>query len=422
MSDGNKATFNIRELYKLKDLNIRQFANENPHETVGEYFDLLSEFVEVAPNVLKALKKGLDLDDTGPEWHYVEKIIDIFQQLCCDKYLPDLFSINIARKQRERKMAAHHVKAIFDDFNSLYETVISAKIQESDDVDGDAPDVSVFLKDCLKDFDEEEANRRMLVLTVDDSLDILTAVAAVLSSEYKVFKLPKPEMLQTVLQQVTPDLFLLDYQMPELSGFDLVPIIRSFPEHSETPIIFLTSEGTINHVSAAMALGACDFMVKPFQREILLEKVAKHIKKRNLYNTDARNVAYAWSKDLEIGNPDIDMQHKQLVMMFNELMAACNSGKGAAELEKSLNFLVSYTVRHFNDEEEWQRKVNYPRRKEHMALHNSFKATVTDLVDKFKKEGPTTEIVFMLNSAVGMWLVNHIKNEDAKIGEHIKTK
>jgi len=92
-----------------------------------------------------------------------------------------------------------------------------------------------------------------------------------------VFKLPKPMMLENVLKQVTPALFLLDYQMPERNGFELVPIIRNYTEHRNTPIIFLTSEGTVNNITAAVSLGACDFIVKPFNPEQLREKVAKHI-------------------------------------------------------------------------------------------------------------------------------------------------
>jgi DNA-binding response OmpR family regulator len=69
--------------------------------------------------------------------------------------------------------------------------------------------------------------------------------------------------------------------MPVLSGVDLIPIIRSFEEHKDTPIVFLTSESSIDNVSAAIALGACDFILKPFAADKLREKIAKHIVKKN---------------------------------------------------------------------------------------------------------------------------------------------
>lgn len=125
--------------------------------------------------------------------------------------------------------------------------------------------------------DNEEASRKLLILVVDDSPVILKTVSSVLSNDYKVFTLPKPTQLEKVLLKLTPNLFLLDYQMPEINGFELIPIIRSFEEHKETPIIFLTSAETVDHASTALALGACEYIVKPFNPNILREKIAKHI-------------------------------------------------------------------------------------------------------------------------------------------------
>ena len=124
---------------------------------------------------------------------------------------------------------------------------------------------------------EKEAGRKPLILAVDDSPVILKSVSSLLSDEYKVFTLLKPMELEKILRQIVPDLFLLDCQMPERSGFELVPIIRSFEEHKDTPIIFLTSKVTDDNLAAAMALGASDFVVKPYVPEVLRERIAKHI-------------------------------------------------------------------------------------------------------------------------------------------------
>ena len=123
----------------------------------------------------------------------------------------------------------------------------------------------------------KNAGDKPLILVVDDSPVILKTVSSVLSNNYKVFTLPKPAQLEKILQKLTPDLFLLDYQMPEINGFELIPIIRSFEKHKETPVIFLSSAGTIDHASTALSLGACEYVVKPFNPDILREKIAKHI-------------------------------------------------------------------------------------------------------------------------------------------------
>ena len=128
-------------------------------------------------------------------------------------------------------------------------------------------------------FGEEIKDDRPVVLAIDDAPDILKSVHSMLKDRYKVFTLPKPEKLKEFLSKTTPDLFLLDYQMPGISGFDLIPIIRGFSEHKETPIIFLTSEGTVEHLTVAVDLGVSDFIVKPFDMYVLRKKVAKNIRR-----------------------------------------------------------------------------------------------------------------------------------------------
>jgi DNA-binding response OmpR family regulator len=137
--------------------------------------------------------------------------------------------------------------------------------------------VNAAVESVPLDIDQDNTGWKPIVLAVDDSPDILKTIHAVLRDIYKVYTLPKPEKLRGVLQNTTPDLFLLDYKMPELSGFDLIHIIRENPNHKDTPIIFLTSDRTVDSVTAAIGLGVCDYIVKPFKGELLREKIAKHI-------------------------------------------------------------------------------------------------------------------------------------------------
>ena len=118
---------------------------------------------------------------------------------------------------------------------------------------------------------------KLQILAIDDNSIILKIVSMALGDDYDVFALADPMAVEKYLMLNTPDLFLLDYKMPGLNGFDLVPIIRKFHEHKDTPIIFLTSMGTKEYVSAAASLGAIDFIVKPVQVNVLREKIAKHI-------------------------------------------------------------------------------------------------------------------------------------------------
>ena len=130
------------------------------------------------------------------------------------------------------------------------------------------------------EFFNKEAARNPVILAVDDSPVVLKSVSSVLSDSYKVYTLTESAKIENVLKHLTPDLFLLDCMMPALDGFELARIIRSFSEHEETPIIFLTSEGTLENVSAAIDAGANDFIVKPFNPGELRERIAMWIAKK----------------------------------------------------------------------------------------------------------------------------------------------
>jgi PleD family two-component response regulator len=125
---------------------------------------------------------------------------------------------------------------------------------------------------------KKRAEEKPVILTVDDDPSILKTVSFQLGERYKVHTLPNPSRIKELLKSITPDLFLLDYNMPGCSGFDLVPVIRNFNEHTETPIIYLTTEGTADKISTAIHLGASGFILKPVDSAILRERVAQGIK------------------------------------------------------------------------------------------------------------------------------------------------
>jgi len=118
-----------------------------------------------------------------------------------------------------------------------------------------------------------------IILAIDDVPEILRMIHLILKDKYKVYTLSEPEKMKELLADIKPDLFLLDYCMPELSGFDLMPIIRSFPEHKETPVIYVTSVKSADFYNIAMKIGASDYIMKPIDAEKLREKVGAHIAK-----------------------------------------------------------------------------------------------------------------------------------------------
>ena len=278
MNGVTKEYFDFPILLKQKDLNVRNFADAS-ETTVDEYFLILSKFVNLAPYVPAALHKFIDRNGDKEVYKTLNNMAALLKDLRCEKFIPDFYSILDAYEKGNWRLAAYHAEIIIDEYERFYPPIVAAKRAKPKA----AQDGSLSLKEYIKRLDEEEADRKLIILTVDDSPVILQSVTSVLNDIYKVYALPKPTELEKVLERLTPDLFLLDYLMPDINGFELVPMIRSMEEHKDTPIIFLTSEGTVDTLTAALGLGACDFVVKPFNPEVLREKVARHIVRKKSF-------------------------------------------------------------------------------------------------------------------------------------------
>ena len=131
-------------------------------------------------------------------------------------------------------------------------------------------------------------------------------------------------------------------------------------------------------------------------------------------------MAYTLTPDLLTGNATIDAQHRQLIQAINDLLAACSEGRGRTELTKTTQFLYDYTSRHFADEEKLQMQSHYPDYPNHHQYHETFKKTVKDIMTRLEAQGPSISLVSEVNTAIGGWLLNHIKREDVKVAAHIR--
>ena len=287
--------FDLPILLRQGNLDIRGVASKNMALQVGEYFDLLSKYMIREPEVMDTLIKIGAFEDDAAAFKTLADVKILLEQMGAVKLATAFSEIIDAGKKNDKKLAAVSAKKISEDFYTLFNQIIAAKKTETEEKPGTVPDENdpspekpIFqqthsLNNALKTLEQAEATRKLRILAIDDAPVMLKTISSVLGDEYKVYGMTNPKMLEKFLTHITPELFLLDYQMPDISGFDLVPIIRNFEEHKNTPIIFITSQGTPDHVSAALTLGACDFIVKPFQGNILRAKIAKHIVRKRLF-------------------------------------------------------------------------------------------------------------------------------------------
>jgi hemerythrin len=131
---------------------------------------------------------------------------------------------------------------------------------------------------------------------------------------------------------------------------------------------------------------------------------------------------YHWDKSLEVGNQLIDEQHRQLIDALNGFLNARIEKKSNMELKKSLDFLNDYTIKHFYEEEQLQKKHQYPDYENHKKLHDGLKKVVRDIQVQLIMKGPSDALFESVQVQVGDWLINHIKTQDVRIGAHLKSK
>lgn len=131
---------------------------------------------------------------------------------------------------------------------------------------------------------------------------------------------------------------------------------------------------------------------------------------------------FNWSKEFEVGNAQIDKEHKELFEAINQLLLACKGGKGRAEVENTIQFLENYVKTHFAHEEAIQKKYNYPDYIAHKKLHTDFMKKVQIIAKKLRQDGATVGLVGEINMDIGMWLGGHIKTEDKKLGLFLQGK
>ena len=127
-----------------------------------------------------------------------------------------------------------------------------------------------------------------------------------------------------------------------------------------------------------------------------------------------------WKDSLKIGVPLIDSEHKELCDRIDQLFAACNQGKGRDEIVKTVEFLESYTIKHFSDEEKLQRSSSYPKVAEHKAMHDSFTKKIAEVKKDMIEHGVSITTVSQTNYFIMDWLLNHIQKVDTELANYIK--
>lgn len=111
------------------------------------------------------------------------------------------------------------------------------------------------------------------ILAVDDTAIVLTRISNTLQNDYEVITVNSGVRALRYLEQEKPDLILLDIQMAQKDGIETLREIRSMKGRADIPVIMLTGVEDKDFVLASAKLGICDYILKPFSSDVLLNRI-----------------------------------------------------------------------------------------------------------------------------------------------------
>jgi CheY-like chemotaxis protein len=124
---------------------------------------------------------------------------------------------------------------------------------------------------------------KLNILVVDDARFIRERVTSMVREAFPDFSVMAVENGSEAIQALRQkrfDLILCDWEMPEMSGLEVLQWTRSQEEYKQTPFLMVTSRGEREYVLKAIQAGVNDYLGKPFTREQLVQKMVKALEKR----------------------------------------------------------------------------------------------------------------------------------------------
>jgi len=115
----------------------------------------------------------------------------------------------------------------------------------------------------------------MRALIVDDSRTMRTILGRIVSGlGFEVAQAGDgKQALAALATGPLPDLMLADWNMPEMTGYELVCAVRAVPAYAALKIVMVTTETETTQVASALHAGANEYVMKPFTPEIILDKL-----------------------------------------------------------------------------------------------------------------------------------------------------
>ena len=118
---------------------------------------------------------------------------------------------------------------------------------------------------------------KKIILIVDDDRLTLSTAQNLLGNEYKVVAVNSGRQAYKYLDRHIPDLILLDINMPDIGGFEVIKSLQADERWRKIPVIFLTADRSVETEVECFRVGAFDFISKPFEPQIMMSRIKSTI-------------------------------------------------------------------------------------------------------------------------------------------------
>ena len=133
--------------------------------------------------------------------------------------------------------------------------------------------VKDVVKDTVKFLDKDESHLKKKILVVDDSGAVLRSIKGLLEDKYQVVLANSGAMAIKYLSMNTPELVLLDYEMPIVDGKQVLEMIRSESDFASTPVIFLTNKNDKESVMSVSSLKPEGYLLKSLEPDKIVAAI-----------------------------------------------------------------------------------------------------------------------------------------------------
>ncbi|MCL2079305.1 MAG: response regulator [Oscillospiraceae bacterium] len=152
------------------------------------------------------------------------------------------------------------------------------------------------------------AQKYRILVVDDENLNILN-LTHILSADYTVYAAKSGRKAIAAAEKYLPDLILLDIIMPDMDGYEVISKLKASEKTSNIPVIFITGLSDPDDEEKGLALGAADYLIKPFSPALVKLRVLNQIKLIEQFITNEYDIMkYKLSNDaLGVGLWDMDV-------------------------------------------------------------------------------------------------------------------